>query len=483
MHLLNAIGLRPEAFPPGSPLAPLGSLLEFVYAGLRRIDHRLFNEAPTTTTLVNGVDPYTGAQLGTDPTTGVITGRVAYDPDDLLQFAPTVSPTHGTVVFEPDGTFTYSPNLSEVHPVGESDSFTVDVSEVTGPHTAIATVNFTVAAHDTVIDTIAVGASPVGLAVTPDGSRVYVVNSADGTVSVIDTASNTISVLPIAVGGAPSDIAISPDGRRVYVVNHGDSTVSIVDGDPTSATFNTVLATSAILGPDPHIDAFNSLQVEDVAVNPSDGTVWVTTYNSFSPLNNVWVINPDTGVVLHSFRADGDLADPGDAVLGDIEFDAARSYAYLADQRAKGPRRRYDDQHGGQGGDWAWPDPSGDDPEYRWQHSLREPQHRRHHIGDRRQRSAQPGRRDHRRRYKSGPVRRTRCRWRPRLCQQLHRGAEQPRGGTVSVIQLSDNSFVRNIPVGAFPADVTVSPDGTRVYVTNRGDDTVSVIAVLLDPR
>jgi DNA-binding beta-propeller fold protein YncE len=36
----------------------------------------------------------------------------------------------------------------------------------------------------------------------------------------------------------------------------------------------------------------------------------------------------------------------------------------------------------------------------------------------------------------------------------------------------------RPVPVGAAPDGLVVSPDGARVYVVNRGDGTVSVLAV-----
>ena len=43
------------------------------------------------------------------------------------------------------------------------------------------------------VGVLVVGAGPAGLAVTPDGSTVYVANSGDYTVSVIATASNTVN--------------------------------------------------------------------------------------------------------------------------------------------------------------------------------------------------------------------------------------------------------------------------------------------------
>jgi YVTN family beta-propeller protein len=46
----------------------------------------------------------------------------------------------------------------------------------------------------------------------------YVANRSDGTVSVIDTATNTV-VGTIAEGDGPIAIAITPDGTRAYVTN------------------------------------------------------------------------------------------------------------------------------------------------------------------------------------------------------------------------------------------------------------------------
>ena len=45
-----------------------------------------------------------------------------------------------------------------------------------------------------------------------------------GTVSVIDSATNTV-VATIPVGGGPIAVAISADGTRAYVTNLGDVTV------------------------------------------------------------------------------------------------------------------------------------------------------------------------------------------------------------------------------------------------------------------
>src|SRR5207302_1077086 len=104
-------------------------------------------------------------------------------------------------------------------------------------------------ATDTVAATVPVGTRPLGIAVNPDGTRVYVTNSDDGTVSVLDTATRSV-VATVAVGASPVGVAFAPSGGRVYVANQcgtdascafGGGTVSAID-----TTTNTVVATIAV---------------------------------------------------------------------------------------------------------------------------------------------------------------------------------------------------------------------------------------------
>ena len=50
---------------------------------------------------------------------------------------------------------------------------------------------------------------------------------------------------------------------------------------------------------------------------------------------------------------------------------------------------------------------------------------------------------------------------------------------TVSVIDTANNSVIDTIPVGDAPDGIAFDPINNRMYVTNRGDDTVSVIGIL----
>ena len=76
----------------------------------------------------------------------------------------------------------------------------------------------------TAVTSITVGSGPLGVAVSPDGSSVWVTNNGAGTVSRIATSDNTVT--PITVGSGPLGVAMSPDGSSVWVTNNNDGTVS-----------------------------------------------------------------------------------------------------------------------------------------------------------------------------------------------------------------------------------------------------------------
>ncbi|WP_278314758.1 YncE family protein [Lolliginicoccus levis] len=98
------------------------------------------------------------------------------------------------------------------------------------------------------------------MAVTPDGAAVYVTNADDDTVSVIDTATNTVTGAPVPVGGAPLGVAITPDGSRAYIANKDSANVSVID------TATNMVIDSITVGAGPR----------GVALTPDGSTVYVT---------------------------------------------------------------------------------------------------------------------------------------------------------------------------------------------------------------
>jgi YVTN family beta-propeller protein len=132
-----------------------------------------------------------------------------------------------------------------------------------------ATISVIDTASNAVTATVIVGATPMGVAVTRDGTHVYVTNNGEDTVSVIDAATNTVTTT-VTVGPGPFGLAVTPDGAHVYVANRGEETVSVIE----TAT-NTVTNTVMMVGPAPYA----------VAVAPNGARVYVTNNGQYTLLD------------------------------------------------------------------------------------------------------------------------------------------------------------------------------------------------------
>src|SRR6516162_3609299 len=162
-----------------------------------------------------------------------------------------------------------SASLCQEKSPDETLAVTPDGSTVYVANQGANTVSVIATASNTVTATIAVGSVPLGVAASPDGSTVYVTNFQDNTVSVIATASNKVlAVIPVGSstpppeGGGPNGVAVSPDGSTVYVANFIDGTVSVIATARDTVTA-TIPVGSGPLG---------------VAVTPDGSRVYVTNF-------------------------------------------------------------------------------------------------------------------------------------------------------------------------------------------------------------
>jgi len=143
---------------------------------------------------------------------------------------------------------------------------TPDRSKVYVTNHDSSTVSVIDSASNSVSATIPVSASPFGVAVTPDGSKVYVAHdTTPGTVSVIDTATNTVVGLPIPVSASAVGVAVAPDGSKVYIA----TTISVGRGTAGVLVIDT--ATNTVSATIPVGRAHNG-----VAVTPDGSKVYVT---------------------------------------------------------------------------------------------------------------------------------------------------------------------------------------------------------------
>src|SRR3989304_2505636 len=201
-------------------------------------------------------------------------------PSDTVAFTVNVESRPNGLAITPDG--------SKVYVTGVSSGFGV-VSVID------------VSTNEVIPQIIKVGTRPSTITITPDGSKAYVTNSGTdaepgNTVSVIDVEQSVIDpanavIATVIVGTRPGVIAISPDGSRVYVANLNSNTVSVIDVeksvlDPSNAVIDTV---SENVGPTPI----------GIAITGDNSKLYVANFGtSSSPAHTVSVIDIATNRVV-----------------------------------------------------------------------------------------------------------------------------------------------------------------------------------------
>jgi YVTN family beta-propeller protein len=216
--------------------------------------------------------------------TGASPGGVAVSPDGTALYVTNVVNNTVSVIDTSLNSVTATVNIGN-YPAGIAVSpdgkrvYVTNTGSIEAPGNSV----YVISTLDYSIEAVSVGRGPSGVAVTPDEKKVYVSNSDDGTVSVIDTATNTAAAT-VNVGNSSWGVAVNPAGTEVYVANVGDiesnldGYVSVID---TAA--DRVIATVPA-GKEPY----------KVAVSPDGTQVYVTNKGS----NTVSIIDTATKEVL-----------------------------------------------------------------------------------------------------------------------------------------------------------------------------------------
>lgn len=285
-----------------------------------------------------------------------------------------------------------------------------------------------------VSNTIPVGSGPQDVAFTPDATRAYVTNGTGNSVSVINTALNSVSA---TITGVTAANGIGAGGNAVVAgVVSGSAGAAVID-----TVTNTVVGTATGLGGPidsvavtangafSYVPAGTNLvkvtnatqttsaspaaqtSYSEVALSPGESRAWVTSYNGgavtvfdTSTLSVVNTIPLTFGLIGVAITPDGSAAYVADCSAEVIPINTA-TYAVGASIPMAGCP-------------WAVAvDPTG----------------------------------------KVAFVSRY-------------------SGGAVSAIDLRTNTVIAEVPVGSQPQGVAVSPAGGTVYVVNSGSNTVSVI-------
>ena len=199
-------------------------------------------------------------------------------------------------------------------------------------------------------------ASPVAGAINPGTGKLYVANSTDSSVSIINTTNDADTLITtLAVGGGPSALAVDSQANQIFVANSTGNSVSVISGtsntvahtaSPVASPFaivanpnnNTVYVLGSATGATPNLFSFNGTTGpfsgpgptgQRVNGQPTRSTRWIS-----NPINNKLYVTSQTG--------------GASAFLNVFQSDARRRHASI-DGRVKQPDQwRHRDQQRGQ---------------------------------------------------------------------------------------------------------------------------------------
>ena len=170
-----------------------------------------------------GVTPY-GMCISPDGSKVYVCNNTSNSISILSGTADTIMNTINSVVNYP-GNICISSDGSKIYAITSSSNISI-INTIT----------------NTISTPISTGSSNsiYSLCITPDGRKIYTTQAGSGSVNVINTSNNAI-IKTISVGSLPYGISVSPDGSKVYAVNNGSNSVSVI-----STTSDSVIETITV---------------------------------------------------------------------------------------------------------------------------------------------------------------------------------------------------------------------------------------------
>ncbi len=161
------------------------------------------------------------------------------------------------------------------------------------------------------VATTCVGPTPVSAWIYKDQSKVFVLDS-NGTVDVVNASTYRVTNT-IPVGAGPIKAAQSNNGLYIYVLNSGDGTISIIDGQ--AETVVNVVSTSNTLTSSPPIDIAQDTNFNDTSANTQINHVWilhadgtVSVWDGTTPGKLSWITSLSTTATVSPTAAPTNLA-------------------------------------------------------------------------------------------------------------------------------------------------------------------------------
>ncbi|MCB9295772.1 MAG: BspA family leucine-rich repeat surface protein [Lewinellaceae bacterium] len=156
-----------------------------------------------------------------------------------------------------------------------------------------------VATHQ-LVESIPVGTQPIGVAISPDQTKVAVANFQGNTVSLVDVTTNSV-ISTISTGDNPYSVIFSSDGTLIYVTNYNANTVEVFN----SSTYAQVGAAVPV-GDTPNALTISGNGNFIYVSNRNDASVSVISTASNSVVNTIPLIPPTSSGIARDITTSSD---------------------------------------------------------------------------------------------------------------------------------------------------------------------------------